>query len=217
MKLIYVVDPMCSWCYGFAPSVDALLADPGQAAPLELALVMGGLRPYTTEPVSARFVDEILGHWRHVHEASGQPFAAAPHTALHDSGFVYDTEPASRAVVAVRSLWPAQVWRYLKAIQQAFYAGARNVARAEVLADLALAQGLPRSEFAHAFASQQMRDATRADFRQAQDWGIRGFPALLAELGAELHLVSQGYLDADALRERVAALAARGPGSAALH
>src|SRR5881392_585632 len=49
MNLIYIADPMCSWCYGFGKSMDALLAQPGEFAPLQLALVMGGLRPYTTE------------------------------------------------------------------------------------------------------------------------------------------------------------------------
>lgn len=208
MNLIYVADPMCSWCYGFARTMDALLSDPGPAAPLQLALVMGGLRPFTTDPMAPARVDEILGHWHHVHEASGQPFAAAPRTALHEPGFVYDTEPASRAVVAVRSHWPKQVWRYLKAVQQAFYAEARNVTRPEVLADLAGQIGLPRTEFAHAFASQAMRDATLADFRQSQAWGIRGFPALIAEHDGALHLVAQGYLPVDALRERLGALLA---------
>lgn len=207
MNLIYVADPMCSWCYGFGRSIDALLAEPGAAAPLRLALVMGGLRPFTTEAMDAARIDEILGHWRHVHEASGRPFAAAPHTALHESGFVYDTEPASRAVVTVRSRWPTHVWRCFDAVQRAFYADARNVTKAEVLADIAESLGLPRAEFAHAFASQAMRDATLADFRQSQAWGMRGFPAVLAEHDGALHLVAQGFLPVDALRERLAALA----------
>lgn len=203
MKIIYIADPMCSWCYGFAPSVDALLADPGAAAPLQLALVMGGLRPHTTEPLSPTKAEEIFGHWRHVHEASGQPFAAAPRTALHEPGFVYDTEPASRAVVTVRSLWPRLVWRYFKSVQQAFYADALNVTQPSVLADLAVQLDIPRGEFATSFASSALRDATEQDFSQSQAWGIRGFPALVAEHEGALHLVSQGYAPVDVIRQRL--------------
>jgi putative protein-disulfide isomerase len=212
MNLIYIADPMCSWCYGFGRSIDGLTADAGAAAPLQLSLVMGGLRPFTTEPLAPGRADEIFGHWRHVHEASGLPFAAAPHTALHQPGFVYDTEPASRAVVAVRSQWPSQAWPFFKAVQHAFYAEGRNVTLSEVLADLAETLGLPRDEFALAFASDAMREQTRRDFSQALAWGIRGFPAMVAEHGDSLHLVAQGYLPAEALRERLEALAA--PGSA---
>ena len=211
MNLIYVGDPMCSWCYGFAKPMDELLADPLDAAPLQLALIMGGLRPFTTEPIAAGKADEIFGHWHHVAEASGQPFAQAPNTALHRPGFVYDTEPASRATVTVRSHWPGHVWRYFKAVQQAFYAEAKDVTRPEVLADVAEQLGLSRVSFAKAFASQEMRDLTAADFAQAQAWGIRGFPTLVAEHGDHLHLVGSGYMALDALRERLAAVGTAHP------
>lgn len=206
MNLIYIADPMCSWCYGFGQTLNALLEDPRDTAPLQLALVMGGLRPYTTEPLAPGRADEIFGHWKHVHEASGLPFAQAPHTALHEPGFIYDTEPASRATVAVRTHWPQHVWRYFKAVQHAFYAEGKNVTRPEVLADIAESVGLPRANFATAFASEEMREATRQDFSQSQDWGIRGFPALVAEAAGQLHMVAHGYMPEDALRERLAAL-----------
>ena len=204
MNLIYVGDPMCSWCYGFAAPLDALLADPQGAAPLQLALVMGGLRPFTKEPMSAARADELAGHWQHVAQASGQPFAQAPGTAMHRSGFVYDTEPASRATVTVRSHWPQQAWRYFKAVQQAFYADARDVTDAGVLADIAAEAGLPRAEFAAALNSQAMRDATLADFQQSQEWGVRGFPTLIAEHGDHLHLVGSGFMPIATLREQLA-------------
>lgn len=211
MNLLYVVDPMCSWCYGFSKSMDELLAQPGDFAPLQLALIMGGLRPYTTDPTPPERADELVGHWKRVAEATGLPFAQAPDTALHQPGFVYDTEPASRAVVVVRTHWPKVVWRYLKAVQHAFYAEGRDVVKPEVLADVAEGLGIPRADFAKAFASQEMRDAVRADFMQAQEWGIRGFPALIAEHGDHLHLVAQGYLPIDGLRQHlVAATTAHG-------
>lgn len=211
MNLIYVADPMCSWCYGFGKTLSELLAEPGAAAPLQLALVMGGLRPYTTEALAPERADEILGHWHHVQQASGLPFAPAPHPALQAPGFVYDTEPASRATVAVRSLWPQHTWLYFKAIQSAFYAEGRDVTRPEVLADLAEARGLPRRQFEAAFESPVVRESTRADFAQSQAWGIRGFPALVAEHGGQLHLVGQGYLSTELLRERLAGVIATPP------
>jgi len=188
--------------------MDELLADPRETAPLQLALIMGGLRPFTTEPMAREKADEIFGHWHHVAEASGQPFAQAPNTALHVPGFVYDTEPASRATVTVRSHWPGKVWQYFKAVQRAFYAEAKDVTRPEVLADVAEQFGISRADFAKAFASQEMRDMTAADFEQSQAWGIRGFPTVVAQHGDHLHLVGSGYMPIDALRERIAAASA---------
>ncbi|HEY8710491.1 MAG TPA: DsbA family protein, partial [Burkholderiaceae bacterium] len=113
-----------------------------------------------------------------------------------------------RATVTVRSRWPQHVWRYFKAVQHAFYAEGRNVTEPAVLVDLAEQLDLPRTEFGHAFASQEMRDATMQDFRQSQAWGIRGFPTLVAEHGEHLHLVGSGYMPIATLREKLAAVGA---------
>ena len=211
MKLIYIADPMCSWCYGFGRTMDALLLEPGPAGPLHLALLMGGLRPYTTEPLGPHKADEIAGHWRHVAQASGQPFVDEAHNPMRRDGFIYDTEPASRAVVTVRSHWPKAMWRMFKGVQQAFYAEGLDVTQAANLATVAERAGIARAEFAPAFASQAMRDATAQDFAQAQAWGIRGFPALLAEQADGLQWLCQGYASAEVLRERLTSLAAMPP------
>ena len=205
MNLIYVGDTMCSWCYGFAKSLNELLADPRDAAPLKISLVMGGLRPFTTEAMTPARADELAGHWKRVAEASGQPFATAPNTALHLPGFVYDTEPPSRATVTVRNLRPAAAWPFFEAVSKAFYAEGLDVTRTDVLADIAERLDVPREAFIYAFESDRMREATRVDFEQAKTWGIRGFPTLIAEHDDHLHLVGSGYMPTDTLRERLAA------------
>jgi putative protein-disulfide isomerase len=206
MQLIYVADPMCSWCWGFSSNaLSALLND----EPHELTLVMGGLRPGTTEPLGAAKAAEILGHWQRVAQTSGAPFAAAPHAVLSDPAFVYDTEPACRAVIVVRERWPDQAWAYLKAVQQAFYADARDITQAAVLAAVAAECGLPDDEFRAALDSPAAREATARDFVQAQEWGIRGFPALIAQHGGRLHMVANGYTPVETLRERLQHVMAR--------
>lgn len=206
MNLIYVADPMCSWCYGFGRTISELLAEPGDLQPLQLALVMGGLRPYTTELLKPERAQEIFGHWHHVAQASGLAFAASPHTALDEPGFIYDTEPASRATITVRTHWPQHTWRYFKAVQAAFYAEGKNVTQAAVLADVAESVGLPRAEFAKTFASSALREATAKDFAQSQTWGITGFPAVVAQKGDELHWVCRGYAPVETLRAQITTL-----------
>ena len=188
-RLLYVMDPMCSWCWGFAPIVEALV-EQAQAAGVDLHLVVGGLRTGSgaaLEPATRRY---ILEHWQAVTDATGQPFTIEG--ALPD-GFVYDCEPASRAIVAARSLAPDCAWRLLKLIQQAFYVQGRDVTQASVLAELAQTAGLPRIEFAAAFDSAEQHTATAADFTWVQDLGIAGFPTLLAERDGQLALLTNGY------------------------
>ncbi len=188
-RLLYVMDPMCSWCWGFAP-VAGKLVEQARAAGVPLALVMGGLRTgqgAALEPTTKRY---ILEHWHAVHDATGQPFRFED--ALPD-GFVYDTEPACRAVVTARRLDEDCAWALVGEIQRAFYAEGRDVTQAGVLTELAEQVGLPRIEFAEAFDSQDNHLATLADFSWARDLGIAGFPTLLAERDGQLALLTNGY------------------------
>ncbi|WP_268797341.1 DsbA family protein [Pseudomonas huanghezhanensis] len=188
-RLLYVMDPMCSWCWGFAPVADALV-EQARAAGLPLHLVVGGLRTGSgaaLEPGTKRY---ILEHWQAVKDTTGQSFRFED--ALPE-GFVYDTEPACRAVVAARSLDPDIAWKLVKEIQQAFYLEGRDVTRGSVLAELAEKAGLPRIVFAEAFDNPEQIAATASDFSWVQDLGIAGFPTLLAERKGQLALLTNGY------------------------
>ncbi|NWL80484.1 disulfide bond formation protein DsbA [Pseudomonas taiwanensis] len=183
------MDPMCSWCWGFAPVVTAL-AEQAAAAGVQLHLVAGGLRTGQGAALDAHTKRYILEHWQAVNQATGQPFRFEG--ALPD-GFIYDTEPACRALVVARSLAPELAWPLVKKIQHAFYAEGRDVTQAAVLVGLAEQIGIPRIEFAAAFDAAASHEATAADFTWVQDLGIAGFPTLLAERDGQLALLTNGY------------------------
>ena len=115
-EFIYIADPMCSWCWGFSPVLDGIQAEFGTR--LSYRLIMGGLRP---SPMAQELDDHMRGylahHWGAVAERSGQPFN---HAALDREGWVYDTEPAARAVVTVRELAPEREIEFFQAVQRAF-------------------------------------------------------------------------------------------------
>lgn len=193
-RLLYVMDPMCSWCWGFAPVAQALFEQAGKAG-VTVQLVMGGLRAGGAG-LDTTTRDYILQHWHAVQAATGQPFRFEG--ALAD-GFVYDTEPACRAVVTVRALAEDLAWPMAHRIQQAFYAEGQDVTRASVLVALAEEVGVPRIEFADTFDAQSQVDATAADVVWARDLGIAGFPTLLAQHGAPMALLTNGYQPLEAL------------------
>lgn len=198
MQLRYYADPLCSWCYGFGPELSRLLERlPGTS----LALTMGGLRPYNREAMSTAFRTMLREHWNHVALATGLPFSQA---ILDDPDFVYDTEPACRAVVTGRALFPAQALELMKAIQRAFYRDGRDATDPEVLADVAAACGYDRATFLAHFDSEPMQRATRADFAATQSLGVSGFPTLALAKGEELYLVTSGYATHDVLEYRLA-------------
>jgi putative protein-disulfide isomerase len=192
--LIYFADPMCSWCWGFAPVIEAVHRTFGGILPIRL--VLGGLRPGTTEPMSAKARRELVGHWVHVTEASGQPFDEG---LIDREGFIYDTDPAARAVVALRREFPDKALAFLGRVQGAFYAHNIDVTSAPVLAGLAAEFGMDRDAFLAHFEDEDLKQETWGDYAISQRAGVTGFPTLVAGPSAEgtYGVVTRGFQPAD--------------------
>jgi putative protein-disulfide isomerase len=193
-QLIYFADPMCSWCWGFAPVIEAIDAAWGDRLPIRL--VMGGLRPGTAEVMSEAAKATLRGHWREVTAASGQPFGPS---GLDEAGFIYDTDPAARAVVLARRRHPAGALPYLQALQRAFYAEGRNITEPAVLADVAAVAGVWDDGFAEALADETVKQETWRDYATSRGAGVSGFPTLIIGPRSDgaYEAVTRGFRPAD--------------------
>lgn len=201
-RLIYVGDPMCSWCWGFAPEIEAL------AEEIPVSVIVGGLRP---GPMAQRLDDSMAGflrhHWVEIAERTGQPFD----TAFLDSppeNWVYDTEPAAMAVVRLRESRPDETLEYFTDIQEAFYARNEDVTDFDALSRLAARRGVDLDEFRGLVDTEATRKMAWDDFSRARNWGISGFPTLVGDLGdGRLALLARGYAPAGTIRERISSIA----------
>ena len=195
-RLIYVGDPMCSWCYGFAPELDEIQKS---YPDLEFKVILGGLRPYGTETMSDLngFLEH---HWEDVAKASGQPFS---YEILKDAEFIYDTEPASRAVVVARCMNADIEFEFFKAVQHAFYAENENTTELKTFLGIAKSFDLDENMFAALYESSEVINEVKADFQMSQKMGIRGFPALVLQDNEGYTLISKGYMKAKYINEMI--------------
>ncbi|WP_445143562.1 DsbA family protein [Dyella sp. Tek66A03] len=207
MKLIFVGDPMCSWCYGFSKP----LAEVQGAFPeTSLEIVVGGVGAGATEPLTLAQREFRLGHWSRVEAASGLPFDRETFKAR--TGFVYDTEPACRAVVAARLMVPSiDQLSVFRAIQHGFYANGLDVTDGEVLAGLVaeamtgMGCATTAEAFLAAWRARETVTATHEDFQQARAWGISSFPTLLLQDESRLYNLVTGFVGARELRALIEA------------
>jgi len=184
-ELIYVGDPMCSWCWGFAPVLERLDAH----YELPLRTVVGGLRPGpAAEPLGARLAGFLRHHWEQIAELTGQPFDLS---GLEREGWIYDTWPADLAIVAGRIVDEARVLAWFSRVQRAFYAEGADVTDRAVLVGLAEDFGL--DGFGEVFDEEATAEATRADFARSRALGVSGFPALLYRDDEIVAPVAYGY------------------------
>ena len=198
--LWYFADPMCSWCWGFSPVISAIKET--YAERVKIALMLGGLRPGTTEPMTPKSREEILHHWQDVHRMSGQPFALE---GAMPEGFIYDTEPPSRAVIAVGDINPKVIFPYFKSVQEAFYAKQQDVTQVATLAMLAEQYQIEMAKFMERFNSEDIRKKTQTHFLVTREAGVRGFPTVVLQDEKGGTLLTNGYRPFEELKPGIEA------------
>jgi putative protein-disulfide isomerase len=192
--LIYIGDAMCSWCHGFSPELDQVILDNPN---FDLKLVMGGLRPYNTEK-AIDMADFLKSHWVEINERTNQPFSFE---ILKDESFVYDTEPASRAIVVARTMDPEIEYEFFKAVQMAFYRDNKNTNNLDCYIPIAAKFNLELNAFERFFNSEEIKTRTKADFHLSKQFGIKGFPSLVLKHKGGFTQLSNGYTTAKNINE----------------
>ncbi|MEP0043334.1 MAG: DsbA family protein [Reichenbachiella sp.] len=194
-KLIYIGDPMCSWCWGITNHLERLKDE--YADQFDFELLLGGLRPGGGEEWTEDFRNMIRTHWEHVQEASGQPF---DFDFFERDQFNYDTEPSARAVRVVRDLDSSKEWDFYKRLQKAFYAENMDVHDLKTYEKLCEELDLNYTAFEALFLSSGYKQLVYQDFAKAQQMGVRGFPAVVLKRGEQYYAVSMGYSDYDKMK-----------------
>ncbi len=202
LEIVYVADPMCSWCWGFAPTVEKVDA----SYDIPLRIVVGGLRPADRAEPLETIRDLLKHHWGQVAAASGQPFDLA---GLDRPGWVYDTMTADTAVVTMRTMAPDETLGFFTRIQRAFYAERADVTDPDVYTGLVDGFPVDPNEFVTNLVSPEMRAATEKDFEEAAWLGVTGFPTLLLRDGASTVPLSLGYAPFERVAQRLNGLIER--------
>ncbi len=197
-KLIYVGDPMCSWCYGIAEELAQLTAHYDRS--LDVEIIMGGLRAGGGEEWNTQFKDFLKHHWEDVGMRSGQPFKF---DLLNWKSFDYDTEPACRSVVTVQAIDPDKALSFFKEVQIGFYLENRDPKQVEFYKDVCAKVNIDFELFKSKFDSIAMKNATQKHFQKSQQIGVRSFPTILIEHKGKTHLVASGYSTFEKMKEKI--------------
>jgi len=196
--LWYFADPMCSWCWGFSPIIQQIKKNYQQD--LKIALVMGGLQAGETSVLSESSREEILHHWREVNKMTGQSFSFESALA---NGFIYNTEPACRAVITAGFIDASKTFEYLNSVQSAFYTENKDVTQPDILFQLAEDHEINISEFTARFESEAQKKVTLTHFEQTRQAGVQGFPTLILNNNKKHHVLTRGYQSYEVVSENL--------------
>lgn len=184
MILHYIYDPLCGWCYGAKPLVQAAQ----QVLPV-VAHAGGMMSGANRQRVSPQLRDYVMPHDRRIAEYTGQPFGEAYFEGLlRDHSAVFDSTPPIAAVMAAESI-DGRGLQMLGCLQTAHYVEGRRIADESVLFDVAAQMGYVQTTFVTVFKSVDPQAQVKASRALLARLGGQGFPTLALEQDGQFTLI----------------------------
>lgn len=184
------VDPLCAWCHGAAPLVEA-------ARPvLHVQWHAGGLRiGPMAQPVSDAWQAMSMQHDARIAQITGQPFGTAyTEGLLNDRSAVLDSEPPITAMLAADELGGRGLDMLLQ-LQRAHYVDGLHIASEAVLVSLAGQLGLPGERFRKTLrqlSGPMVQRHMQAGRGLMEKLGAPGYPSFVVEAGGQFKRLTTG-------------------------
>jgi putative protein-disulfide isomerase len=205
VELIYVGDPMCSWCWGVSPALKEISQYCADRR-IRFSLLVGGLRPGGGDPWNESFRSFLRREWETIQQRTGQPFGFQ---LLGRASYNYDTEPACCAIVAARSILPegslatTTLVSFFSSVQKKFYTRGEDPSEAGFYQDICEQHELDYERFRVALSSEEIARATHQEYARVRQLGVRGFPSFLLRSQDRVGFISAGYTTAQQLKNAV--------------
>lgn len=171
-QLFYIYDPMCSWCWGYAPTWQRLQRE--LTSEVDIIYGLGGLAEDSDVLMPEAMQVFLQQTWRKIAQQLGTEFnfdfwqQCQPRRS---------TFPACRATLIAREFGKEQ--EMLTAIQHAYYLQAKNPSNLDTLQALAVDIGLDGYDFLQKLKSQSVDEQLMAEINKMRSLPINGFPALV--------------------------------------
>ena len=188
-EVIYVGDPMCTWCWGIAGELTKFRRKYAQQ--FKFTLVMGGIRALENSIELDLLKISLENSWKNAAQETGQKFNTE---FFNREDFLYDSEPACRAVVTVRDMNSSVVaFDFKENLERHFYELNEDPTDIITYTSIVREMNLDEEVFLEKFNSEEMHKMTLSDFDLADTLDVRGFPTLLVSDGKETKFFCKGF------------------------
>lgn len=190
LKIFYVQDALCGWCYGMSPVIARLYGE--QQYTFEV-LSGGMIRGSNVRPISG-MADYIRQVAPRLEEMTGVEMTEAYHREILDKGtYLSNSEPPAVAMAILKEQFPEQQVPLAAAIQKLHFVAGKDLNEVETYLPVVREFGADEADFKKKFTQKAYLEKARQEFELVEKWGVSGFPAVICQAGEKLYLVARGY------------------------
>lgn len=202
IKIIYVYDAFCGWCYGFSRVIKECYEN--HKNDFDFEVISGGMMIGEKVGSVNQVAPFIKTSYHNVEEVSGVKFGDAYLRHLEEGTFILDSVPPSIALSVLKSLKPDLSIPLIHDLQQSIYFEGKDPNDSSLYRYLSVNFGIDPDEFERKMGEDEFREAAYYDFALAKQLKVESFPAVLMQMSeTSFYLIAKGYTDSDTLELRI--------------
>ncbi|MEM1124284.1 MAG: DsbA family protein [Bacteroidota bacterium] len=203
LKLIYVFDAHCSWCFAFSKVVLAIqekYADTFDFEVLSGGMVVGD----RTGPIKNAAPPNLLEIYGRIESMTGTKFSEAYLAKAEKGDSLVNSEIPAAALATFKKYRPEKAMTFAHDLQEKLFVDAMDVDDSELYHSLANEFGIDAAAFYQEMQTSDAKEAARYEFSLAKQLQVTGYPQLLVQTGdTHFYLIARGYIDSGTLEERL--------------
>lgn len=202
IKIIYVYDALCGWCYGFSPVIKECYNK--YKNEFDFEVLSGGMMMGDRVGSINDIAPFIKTAYHNVENTTGVKFGEAYLRVLEEGSMILNSEKPSIALSLFKEHFPDKAILFAHEIQHALYFDGRDPNDYETYRYIAVNHGIDPDEFEDTMKTENAKEAAFYDFALARQLQVDSFPAVLMQTSdTGFYLIAKGYTDLETLELRI--------------
>lgn len=200
-KLIYVMDPLCGWCYGNSNNMLAIKDE--FKNDFELEILMGGMwLPPNTQKGGPGLSKFMADHAPPMEQTTGAKVSTAFYDLANNPEYEFNSLQGCAASVLVKEFKPEVAFEFASAVQKRFYQEGAPLDQLSTYQPILTDLEIDSDAFQQQWMQEQNLKNTQEEFDKARGLA-QGFPTLLIEMDGKLGKITSGYFPLDAMQNHL--------------
>ncbi len=194
MKIVYVYDALCGWCYGFSPVMTQFQEKYKDS--LDFEVISGGM--ITGDRIGA--IGEVAGYiswaYKDVEKATGVKFGSDfLDKTLKEGSAIFTSIPLSIALSIFKETdTTGNSVLFAAELQKAIYYDGLEPKDLQGYGKIASKFEIDSANFVEKMKEPKYRKLAEADFEKSSTFGVTGFPTIFIEVEGKYHKIGSGYM-----------------------
>ena len=197
-KLIYIMNPMCGWCFGNSQNMQNLSQEFGEK--IEIEYIVGEMWTGINAPKGSKGLGDFVSQDAiNLKNTTGLSPSQNFFDLAYDESYTFDSTFPSLAITYVKRTAKTKLSAFIKKVLDAQFLDGKKLTAVETYESIFKELDLDFNDFLKEWESTQNKEELNKNFKKARELAS-SYPTLLLEDGENHTVLNRGYFSYDTMK-----------------